>query len=85
MVAPDDGNPHTHTHRLPDSSLKLLSMSPVPSDDTNPHTDSDVLLAQMLQLEFDREHDQRIKAEEKHYNKHNKGDHQSVCRLGGLN
>ncbi len=66
--------PPTHTHRQPGSPLKLLSMTPAPSD-----TDSDVMLAQMLQLEFDREHDHRIKAEEKHYNKHNKGDTISFC------
>ncbi len=32
------------------------------------------MLAQMMQLEFDREHDHVIQAKEKHYNKHNKGD-----------
>lgn len=36
-------------------------------------TDSDLILAQMLQLEFDREHDRQLVAEEKQYNKQSKG------------
>lgn len=36
-------------------------------------TQDDYLLAQMLQLEFDKEHDLRLQAEEKHFNKHSKG------------
>ena len=31
------------------------------------------LLAQMLQLEYDREHDRQLLSEEKHFNKHNTG------------
>ena len=37
-------------------------------------TSRDLLLAQMLQLEYDKEHDQQLLTEEKHFNKHNKGD-----------
>lgn len=36
-------------------------------------TDSDLILAQMLQLEFDREHDRQLVVEEKHFNKQSKG------------
>lgn len=36
-------------------------------------TDSDFLLAQMLQLEFDEEHDRQVTAEERHYNKQSRG------------
>lgn len=36
-------------------------------------TQDDYLLAQMLQLEFDKEHDLKLRAEEKHFNKHSKG------------
>ena len=36
-------------------------------------TQDDFLLAQMLQLEYDKEHDLRLQAEEKHFNKHSKG------------
>lgn len=38
-----------------------------------PDTKDDFLLAQMLQLEFDKEHDTMLTAEEKHFNKHSKG------------
>lgn len=53
----------------PSNPLKLLSTT-----DPAPDTDSDLLLAHMLQLEFDREHDHMLNAEEKHYNKHNRGE-----------
>ena len=36
-------------------------------------TSNDLLLAQMLQLEYDREHDRQLNVEERHFNKHNKG------------
>ena len=36
-------------------------------------TSSDMLLAQMLQLEYDKEHDRRLELEEKQFNQHNKG------------
>lgn len=60
----------------PSNPLKLLSTADPPPD-----TDSDLLLAQMLQLEFDREHDHMLNAEEKHYNKHNRGewDDRALC------
>lgn len=43
--------------------------------ETQPEADTrdDFLLAQMLQLEFDKEHDTMLTAEEKHVNKHSKG------------
>ena len=48
-------------------------VSPILSTNEGPgDTSDDLLLAQMLQLEFDREHDRMLKAEEKHYNKHSK-------------
>lgn len=46
----------------------LLDTGPAPED-----TRDDYLLAQMLQLEYDKEHDLRLKAEEKHFNKHSHG------------
>ena len=52
----------------PSNPLKLLATT-----DPAPDTDSDLLLAHMLQLEFDREHDHMLTAEEKHHNKHNRG------------
>ncbi len=47
---------------------KLLVAGPAPAE-----TQDDYLLAQMLQLEYDKEHDLRLQAEEKHFNKHSKG------------
>lgn len=41
----------------------------LPTNGGEESTDSDFLLAQMLQLEFDKEHDRQLTAEEKHYNK----------------
>ena len=46
----------------------LLDTGPAPEN-----TQDDYLLAQMLQLEFDKEHDLRLQAEERHFNKHSKG------------
>lgn len=46
----------------------LLAVGPAPED-----TQDDYLLAQMLQLEFDKEHDLQLQAEEKHFNKHSTG------------
>lgn len=46
----------------------MLSESTAPADTSN-----DLLLAQMMQLEYDREHDRMLRAEEKHFNKHSKG------------
>lgn len=46
----------------------LLTASPGPEG-----TQDDYLLAQMLQLEYDREHDLQLRAEEKHFNKHSTG------------
>lgn len=36
-------------------------------------TGSDYMLAQLLQHEYDREHDRQVTVEEAHFNKHNKG------------
>lgn len=59
------------------SSQELMGMAktPIRLADTRaePDTRDDFLLAQMLQLDFDREHDSLLTAEEKHYNKHSKG------------
>ena len=58
-------------------SQELIGTAKTPARlvDTQPEADTrdDFLLAQMLQLEFDREHDSMLTAEEKHYNKHSKG------------
>ena len=52
-----------------------MAKTPIRLADTRAEADTrdDFLLAQMLQLEFDREHDSLLTAEEKHYNKHSKG------------
>lgn len=52
-----------------------MAKTPIRLADTRaePDTRDDFLLAQMLQLDFDREHDSLLTAEEKHYNKHSKG------------
>jgi len=46
----------------------VLTAGPSPPD-----TQDDFMLAQMLQLEYDKEHDLKLKADEKHFNKHSKG------------
>jgi hypothetical protein len=46
----------------------LLAAGPGPEE-----TQDDYLLAQMLQLEFDKEHNRKLQAEEKHFNKHSTG------------
>ena len=52
----------------------VTTQDPATSDDSSLDTSSDLLLAQMLQLEYDREHDRQLLTEEKHFNKHNKGE-----------
>jgi RIO kinase 3 len=47
-------------------------MSSVHGGGTEGSTDNDQLLAQMLQLEFDKEHDRQLVAEENHFNKQSK-------------
>ena len=54
----------------------LLAAGPSP-----PGTQDDLMLAQMLQLEYDREHDLRLRAEEKHFNKHSKGTFYKIVPL----
>lgn len=46
----------------------MLVVGPAPEG-----TQDDCLLAQMLQLEFDKEHDLQLQAEEKHLNRHSQG------------
>ena len=60
-----------------DKSTKMSTLV-----DSQPEADTrdDFLLAQMLQLEFDKEHDTKLTAEEKHFNKHSKG----VCVFSNL-
>ena len=52
-----------------------MEKSPKKLSESEPEADTrdDYLLAQMLQLEFDKEHDSMLTAEEKHVNKHSKG------------
>ena len=59
----------SNSKQVASDSPSLLSQAP----DAVPDTASDLLLAQMLQLEFDREHDVRVRAEERHLNKRSKG------------
>lgn len=56
--------------------LKLYSASNYPDEDELPEefrvtdtgTNSDLLMAQMLQMEFNKEADKRLKLEQDHYN-----------------
>ena len=63
-----------------------VSLDPGLTSDDSLDTSSDLLLAQMLQLEYDREHDRQLMTEEKHFNMHNKGqwykreDRHSMCQ-----
>ena len=50
------------------TTVETLSLGS-PTHDTG----SDYMLAQMLQLEYDREHDRQLQVEEKHFNKQSKG------------
>ena len=77
---------HTHTHTLTHSLIHMCSINVTPppsfSCATSGITDTsnDQLLAMMLQLEFDKQHDTILKAEEKAYNKDSKGIlHISMC------
>ena len=45
----------------------------------NSDTSSDVALARMLQMQFDKEHNEMLKAQEKQYNGSNKGKTQYSC------
>jgi len=47
-----------------------ISVQTITEDSTD--TMDDLLLAQMLQLEYDREHDLLVAAQEKHHNKDSK-------------
>ena len=69
--------PHTcmHAHR---QELSGHMRPPVLSTQgEGPDTSNDLLLAQMLQLEFDRQHDRLVGAEERVYNRDSKG--KGVC------
>ena len=59
---------HTHTHRAGVSSPPSFSCTSSTADTSN-----DQMLAMMLQLEFDKEHDTILRAEEKAYNRDSKG------------
>ena len=68
---------HVHTCMLNfpfrlefDSHMTSMTTPTMVQEDT---TSNDLLLAQMLQLEYDREHDRQLNVEERHFNKHNKG------------
>ena len=62
-------------HFLPSQELLGVERSPKKLSESKAEADTgdDYLLAQMLQLEFDKEHDSMLTAEEKHVNKHSKG------------
>ena len=51
----------------------VSSLDPGMTSDDSLDTSSDRLLAQMLQIEYDREHDRQLMTEEKYFNMHNKG------------
>lgn len=47
----------------------------------NIDTSSDLMLAQMLQMEFDREYDAQLRREEKKFNGDSKGTMTLLCQL----
>lgn len=51
---------------------KQLPTSTARDDLDDPDCSDDLLIAQMLQMEFDKEHDQALKSEERHQNKGSK-------------
>jgi len=55
-----------------------LSVQTITEDSTD--TMDDLLLAQMLQLEYDREHDLLVAAQEKHHNKDSKSMSRSIIK-----
>ena len=59
---------YMYTYRLDQSKSLVLSTGSGAADTSN-----DQLLAMMLQMDFDREHDLILRAEEKAYNKDSKG------------
>ncbi len=59
------------SRELSGPSLPVLSPTPTLGEG---ETRDDHLLAQMLQLEFDREHDRLLHAEERQYNRESKGE-----------
>lgn len=63
-----DAEPALYREKLGVERGALLATGPAPED-----TQDDYLLAQMLQLEYDKEHDLQLRAEERHFNKHSKG------------
>ena len=72
---------HTCTHRR---ELSGHMTTPILSTrDESPDTSNDLLLAQMLQLEFDRQHDRLVGAEERVYNRDSKGEGEKGRREGG--
>ena len=50
----------------------MTSMA-TPTVNSDVDTSNDFALAQMLQLEYDREHDRQLVVEEQHFNKQSKG------------
>lgn len=58
-------------------SPSVLSLS----DDAAADTTSDLMLAQMLQMQYDREFDDQLRREEKKFNGDSKGSKQMYCRF----
>lgn len=56
------------------------------SHSSSDHTDTsnDLLLAQMLQLEFDREHDRLLHAEERQFNRDSKGEGEAAAMFPSI-
>ena len=69
--------PHTHSHTHRQELSGHMRPPVLSTQGEGPDTSNDLLLAQMLQLEFDRQHDRLVGAEEKVYNRDSKGE--SVC------
>lgn len=59
-----------------------VDLSTILSPEEDNVTTNDMLLAQMLQYEFDREYDQQVKREEKQYNGNSKGTFAPYTLLG---
>lgn len=60
-----------------------VNLSAILSPEEDDITTNDMLLAQMLQYEFDREYDQQVEREERQYNGNSKGTYAlNMCKCG---
>ena len=76
------------TALLDQAELQLNTIDPASKPPTEPLgevADNDYLLAQLLQLELDKEYDEVLKLKEKHQNKNSRGKSERKIKLNILN